>query len=109
MTIPAHKQHWRKLAGKEFLVGEELTKDVTLTIKTVTREEVQSQAGKENKIVCTFEETDRKIILNVTNCKRIAEQVGSGFIQDWIGQKITFTTETVTAFNRTSQAIRVKQ
>ena len=108
--VPVHKQHWRKLAGKEFLVGEELDgKDVTLIIKTISAENMQSQKGIEKKVVATFESTDRKIILNVTNMRRISEITGSGFIQDWIGKKITFTTETVSAFGKTTQALRVKQ
>lgn len=104
------KQHWRAIAGKEFLIGEEFAgKDVTLTIKSVQREQVQNQQGKENKIVARFEESDRAIILNVTNCKAITKVLGSGYIQDWVGHKITFTSVKGTFFGEEQEVIRVKQ
>ena len=106
---PQHKTHWRKMAGKEFIVGEMLDgKDVTMTIKTVTIEELQSQKGTEKKVVATFEEADMKIVLNVTNMKSIAEKIGSGFVQDWIGKKVTFYPTKITAFGKTTEAIRVR-
>lgn len=108
--MTAKKEHWRKMAGKEFLIGEEFAgKEVKMTIKNVAVEKVQNKDGKKDKIVATFEQTDRKIILNVTNCKVISKLVGSGYPADWIGHEITFITERVTAFGETSDAIRVKR
>ena len=107
--IPEKKKHWRSLAGKEFLVAEEFGgRDVTLTISEVVQEELQNERGKEKKLVLKFKETDRKIACNVTNAKAITEVVGSGFISDWIGQKITFYAVNISAFGKQQEAIRVR-
>ena len=107
--VPESKKHWRAYAGKEFLVAEEFGgKDITLTISEVVQEELQNAQGKEKKLVLKFAETDRKIACNVTNAKAISEVVGSGFIQDWIGQKITFYAVKISAFGKQQEAIRVR-
>ena len=107
--VPASKEHWRKMAGKEFLVGEELPENgATMTIKSVTKEELQSQKGKEEKAVISFNETDRKIVANVTNLKRISEVLESPYPIDWIGKKVTFIPVTASFFGKTQQVIRVK-
>ena len=108
--IPEKKAHWRKLMGKEFLVGEELGgKPVTLTVKEVKQQELTSARGAETKITCSFMETDRKIVLNTTNCKKLTELSGSGFIQDWVGLKVVWHTERITAFGNTTDALRIKE
>ena len=105
-----NKQHFRKLLGKEFLTGEELDgKDVTLTIKTATQDDVQGQKGKEKKLVLTFEKTDRKLILNITNAKAISKVAGSGFVEDWIGVPITLMPVKGVFFGEAQEVIRIKQ
>ena len=104
-----NKTHFRKLLGKEFLTGEELDgKDVELTIKTASQEEVQGQKGKENKLVLSFEKTDRKLILNITNAKAIAKIAGSGFVEDWPGKPITLTPIKGVFFGEAQEVIRIK-
>ena len=107
--VPKHKQHWRAVAGKEFLVGEELPEaGIALTIKSVTKEEVQSKKGVEEKAVICFEKTKRKIIANVTNLTRISEVLGSPYPVDWIGKQITFIPERLSFFGKSTLCIRVK-
>jgi len=106
----AHKTHWRTVAGKEYLVGEELNdKDVTLTIDKVTVEELQNAKGKENKPVMTFEGTDRKLVLNVTNMKTIAKVLKTSYIEEWAGQQITLTPLKGRFFGEDQTVIRIKQ
>jgi len=104
------KTHWRKVAGKEYLVGEQLDgKDVTLTIKSVVKETLQNAKGKEVKPVITFEKTDLKLVVNVTNMKAIAKVLGTPFIEEWAGQQITLTPVKGTFFGEEQEVVRIKQ
>jgi hypothetical protein len=107
--VPEHKKHYRALMNKPLLVAEEFGgKDVTLTIKEVKQETLKNERGEEQKIVLYFEETPRAVAMNVTNCKQLTENVGSGFVQDWVGQKVTFYPVTISAFGRNQEAIRIR-
>jgi len=104
------KTHWRKIAGKEFLVGEMLDgKDIKLTIKEVRQEEIQNIKGKETKPVCYFHKTDQKLVLNVTNMKAISQVLGSPFIEEWAGKEITLTTIRGRFFGEDQEVIRIKK
>jgi hypothetical protein len=104
------KTHWRQIAGKEFLIGEMLNgQDTTLTIKEVKIEELQNKAGKENKPVISFEKTDYKLVLNVTNMKTIAKVLGTPYIEEWAGQNITLTPIKGRFFGEEQEVIRIKQ
>ncbi len=103
------KTHWRTVAGKEFLVGEELNnKDVTLTIKNVAIEEVQNKQGKEKKPVASFVGTPKKLILNVTNMKSIAKVLKTPFVEDWAGKQITLTPVKGRFFGEDQEVVRIK-
>jgi len=103
------KTHWRKIAGKEYLVGEQLDgKDVTLTIKAVVQEELQNAKGKETKPVITFEKTDLKLVVNVTNMKSIARVLGTPYVEEWAGQEITLTPLKGTFFGEEQEVVRIK-
>ena len=104
------KTHWRTIAGKEYLVGEELNnKEVTLTIKKVTIEELQNQKGKETKPVLSFVGTERKLVLNVTNMKAIAKELKTSFVEEWEGKKITLIPEHGKFFGVEQDVIRIKK
>lgn len=105
-----HKTHWRKIAGKEFLIGEMLDgKEVTLTIDHATQEEVQSQKGKEKKAVIYFKGTTQKMVANVTNMKAIAKELGSPYVEDWAGKQITLIPVSGRFFGEEQEVIRIKQ
>jgi len=104
------KEHWRSLMGKEFLIGEELNgQDVTLTIKNVLIEELQNAKGKEKKPVMTFDGTDKKVVMNVTNMKSVAKALKSPYPEDWVGQRITLTPVSGYFFGEQQTVIRIKQ
>jgi tRNA splicing ligase len=104
------KTHWRTIAGKEYLVGEELLgKEVPLTIKEVKIEELQNQKGKENKPVASFEGTERKLVLNITNMKTIAKVLGTPFTEEWAGKQITLIPVSGRFFGEDQIVVRIKQ
>ncbi len=103
------KNHWRTLTNKSYLVGELLDgKETTLTIKRVTKEEIQNQKGKEIKPVIVFEETELKMVVNVTNLKSISKVLGTPFIDEWIGGKITLVPTKGRWFGEDQVALRIK-
>lgn len=104
------KTHWRAIAGKEYLVGEELnSKEVALTIEKAVVETLQNQKGTEEKPVLSFVGTDRKLVLNVTNMKTISKVLGSPYVEEWAGQKITLMPVKGRFFGEDQDVIRIKQ
>jgi hypothetical protein len=68
-------------------------KDVTAMIKEVKLEAVGK--GQDSKPVAYFKGTDKGLVLNITNSKRIAAIAGSEDTDDWTGHKVTlYPTET---------------
>ena len=102
------KGHWKKNFDFRYLAGEDLTKDVTLTIKSVVHDEVESQRGKDEVTAIQFEETPKLMALNKTNSRTISKVCGSPLVEYWIGRKITLTQQNITAFGSEHQVIRVK-
>ncbi len=103
------KTHWRLAAGKEYLVGEMLDgKEITLTIDKVERIEIQNQKGKEIKPVAFFKATEQRLVLNVTNMAAIAQQIGTPYIEEWVGQKITLRPVEGVFFGKKQVVIRIK-
>lgn len=103
------KTHYRKLHPSNFLGSHDLDgKDYTLTISKVHKEGVMNVEThqKEDKVVIEFEKTKKPWVCNITNMKRIAKHHGN-YIEDWIGKKITLTTEKVRAFGEVQDAVRV--
>lgn len=65
--------------------------DLVVTIKDAEMQKV----GDDDKLVLSFKETDKKLIVNKTNLKAIVKATGEDDTDDWIGKKITlFPTET---------------
>lgn len=89
------KTHWKALAdtsqylGKQHF-GPDEKKDVT--IEAVEEQVVENHAKrtKDVKAIMHFSEPDvRPWIVNKTNRSAIAELLGSPFVEDWFGHKIT--------------------
>jgi sucrose-6-phosphate hydrolase SacC (GH32 family) len=102
--------NFRKFFDYRFLSGEDFQKDqeVTLTIKDIRKEEVNTKGGKEQKPTIIFEQTEKMMVMNKTNAKRIAKLLSSNDTDDWKGKDITLYTESVSAFGAVVDAIRVK-
>ncbi|KKL49718.1 hypothetical protein LCGC14_2312700 [marine sediment metagenome] len=91
-----------------YLEGEELKgSTLTLTIRDIRQEKMQSHKGKEeSKYVLYFRETSKGLVLNKTNAKRVAVLHGKK-TGGWADKKITLYTEEVRAFGETHNALRV--
>jgi hypothetical protein len=84
--------HWKKFFSYKFIAAEELDgKEITLTIIGVTTDEVYSPTAraKEKKAALKFKETDKMVILNATNARKITEILGSPQVETWTGKRIT--------------------
>jgi hypothetical protein len=68
------KENWNYLNSKN-VVTEELT-DKELTIKNAEVKKLGQGEEARNKIVLSFDETDKQLALNSTNAKIIAEEFG---------------------------------
>lgn len=49
------------------------------------------------------------MILNKTNCKAIAKAVGSPYMEDWAGKKVSIYISKVKAFGDMVEAIRIRE
>ncbi len=105
--------HWKKLTNPNYLgsyafqPGEEKP----LTIKTVCQEEVTNPAEpdkKESCIVARFEQPEKPLILNKTNCKTIEKLSGTPDIEQWPGLGIILCVQRVMAFGELVEAVRVR-
>lgn len=87
-----------KLVGRPF----------PLTIRRIEpRHELQKKgSGKEFKPALFFKETERGIVLNKTNAKRLVEALGKD-PRKWIGCKIVPCVERVDSFGKEVEAIRI--
>ena len=98
------------LFPSKYLSGEDLVKsgEVFLTIKAVERDALPDKAGdKVVKGVVRFEEEKRGLVLNRTNANRIAK-MHSTETDNWVGKKITLYPESVEAFGKIVDAVRVR-
>lgn len=77
-----------------------------LTIKSVTVDQISGPRGTDDKVVVYFRETPKKLILNKTNARAIADQLGPE-TNDWTGARVTFRTERVKVGRNDVDAIRV--
>ena len=103
--------HWKKMMDpKEMLAAFDLDgREVTLTIKEITGGElIGDQGRKSKKPIITFVEVDRKLALNVTNCKTIAQLYGSNETRDWHGKRITIFPTTTQYGGETKECIRIR-
>jgi hypothetical protein len=85
-------------------------KDVTLTIKRVFQDDLKDmKGGKKKKYIVEFNETQKKLVLNVTNARAIAKKLDEPKAIKWAGKQITLFPTTCEAFGEIKECIRVKQ
>ena len=104
--------HWKKLTNPDYLGAYSIEdgKDLVLTIKKVVQESVTGADGKkEDCIVCYWQENQKPMILNVTNCKMIAKLANSPYIEQWAGIKVQIGVEKVKAFGDVVDALRIRK
>ena len=106
--------HWKKLTNPNYVGSHDLqpNQELTLIIESVANEVVKMFDGKSVKeetcIVARFKGAKKPMIFNKTNCKIIARNLDTPYIEDWIGKSITIYSAKVRAFGETTEALRVK-
>ena len=104
--------HWKKLINPDYLGAYSLDpgKDMVLTIRQVKKEMVTGADGKKEEcIICYWQEEQKPMILNVTNCKMIAKLLKTPYIERWAGHRIQIGAEIVSAFGEKVEALRVRK
>lgn len=105
--------HWKKLTNPNYLgsyafqPGEEKP----VTISRVCTEEVTNPAEPEKKescIVAYFQQPEKPLILNKTNCKAIERITGTPDIEQWPGAGIILCVQKVPAFGELVEAVRIR-
>ena len=105
------KTHWKKKFNYDYLGSYSLSdgQDLILTIQDVKNEMVTGDKGaKEECVVCYFQEKQKPMILNRTNCKAIEKAYSTPFIEEWKGKKIQIYVAQVSAFGEVVDALRVR-
>lgn len=99
-----------KVFPSKYVAAADLNgKTVTLTIKTVTMEEMITHDNKKaNKPVVWFEKATKGFVLNLTNAKIIAHLYGDD-TDLWTGSRISIYHTRVKAFGQMQDAIRVRE
>ena len=106
------KTHWKQLVNMDYLGAYALPdgNDLTLTIQKVTKELVTGNSGrKEQCMVMYFKEPNYKpMILNRTNSKSIQTLVGSPYVEDWAGHKVTLYGSTTRFGGDVVECLRIR-
>lgn len=97
-------KHWKEeyfdypYMGAYSLMAEDgqTHSNITVTIKDIKVQEVVGEKGKKEKLpVAYFNETEKPMVLNKTNCKSIQQLTGIMIGKGWIGQSVVLTVEKV--------------
>jgi hypothetical protein len=109
--------HWKALFPTKYLASHDLKgADVTLTVRAVVMEVIESPRGDETRPVVYFKETaertkpgaeEKRLILNRTNASTIAKMHGNDADQ-WKDKQVTLFSTTVSAFGDQVEAIRIR-
>ena len=106
------KTHWKQLVNMDYIGAYALPdgNDLTLTISKVAKEVVTGNSGrKEQCMVMYFKEPNYKpMILNRTNAKSIQALVGSAFVEDWVGHKVTLYASTTRFGGDVVECLRIR-
>ncbi len=79
---------------------------ITLTIADVTMKSLSSQQGDETKPVVSFRDRDKELILNKTNARFLAKELGPE-TDNWRGMRIKLIAPEISAFGRMVRAVTI--
>jgi hypothetical protein len=103
---------WKKLMNRNYLGSWDLEqgKDLVLTIKHAYNQDVDNQSGGKDKclLIDFMEDGFKPLILNNVNCQSIEKALGSKYVEDWEGKKISMFVASVSAFGEVVDAIRIR-
>jgi len=105
------KTHWKTLRNPDFFgayVPIEAGGDVIVKILAVAKETVTVADGKKEEHTIAQLEGYPPWILNSINQKTITKALGSPFVEDWAGKRVTCYAAKVRAFGENVEAVRVR-
>ena len=103
--------HWKKLINPDYLGAYSLDpgKDMVLTIRVVKKELITGADGKKEEcIVCYWQEDQKPMILNVTNCKTISKMLKTPYIENWTGHRVQIYATTTRMGGETVECLRIR-
>lgn len=106
------KTHYKKLRNPNYIGSYELMtggapKDLVVEIVKSAKEHVQNGDKKEEAMVLSLKD-QKPFIVNSTNAKNITKALGSPYVEDWVGKRITLYVAKIRAFGESVDALRVK-
>jgi len=101
--------HFKETTKKGMLyAGAFQSKDVDLTIKSWKEIKQKGEDGDEYMTELEFDETPKKLWLNIVNSESLAELAGSGERDNWVGLTATYFPIRGKFFGSMRNAIRVR-
>lgn len=99
---------YQLLFPREYVAACDLEgKDKDVTISHIQVKELKTDSGPKKKPVMFFKDAKKKMILNITNARIIADMYGDD-TDSWQGQTITLYPTTCEAFGKMVDCIRVR-
>ena len=84
--------------------------DLVVTVKSAAKEEVKNADGKADTcLILYFTESEKGMVINATNAKRIEAMYKTGIVTEWVGKRIALYVEQVSAWGKTVPALRVRE
>ncbi len=90
--------------SSDWLKSEDVKEATKVTVSDVK----PSKVGTETKLVLSFDETDKGLVLNKTNAKRMVKLTGTKTYSEWVGEVITLYTILTNYKDEEVKAIRIK-
>lgn len=107
------KTHWKKIHNPNYLGSYSLADndgkyaDLIVQLKSVGKEEVTGEDGKEAEKIVAQVHNNKPLIINATNAKMLTKLFNSPFVEDWLNKPITLTVKKIRAFGETVDALRI--
>ena len=104
------KGDYRQFMDKSFIGEWDLPEidDLIVEIDHAEIDEVTNDRGKQDKLCVHLRGGYKPLILNATNGANISEALGTKDVAKWAGKKIILYRERVSAFGKTTMAVRVR-
>ena len=106
--------HWKKLTNPNYIGSHDFqpNQELQVEIEKVSQERIELFNGKKHEekdtILARFKGAKKPMILNKENMKIITKCLGTPYIEEWSGKKITLHVTKVSAFGEIVDAVRVK-
>jgi hypothetical protein len=80
--------HYKTAFPSKYLSAAEIATPFEATIENVDFDDVGTSENPERKLVCSFEEEHKPIVLNLTRCEAIAEIAKTEDYERWSGTRV---------------------